>query len=575
MDSTSTPEFSLLWPNGQSSTPARWLDPQAAHDLNIEKAILAFCPKEQHREWLRRVLLNLSAGADVIRYRQAIIEELLERTDLVTAFKQILPKIEQLNLFAYRPEGEKSSLQEITYRAGELELLVECIQALEAAFDATHGPFQSQGLQDFRHIINQYASDATYRQLVRELPEILSELRTCASITIGVNLDPHLRPEEATLLSVNQQRFTSSKLLDRFFDNGNQGLKTSSPLHTLPVIQESDGIITAGGMVPIARRAEPMMVPLFRDLSEILEKVTKPISKVLKRYSGLKSRFLVNLQADLVFYTAAVDLVNHMRASGLPLCRPEVVSPEERVCQIDDCYNLNLALHLSPVHSARDISDAIVLNSVDLGPQGRIVILTGPNQGGKTTFMQAVGLAQVLAQAGLFVPGSRAEISPVDGIYTHYPLEERLELGTGRFGDEAQRISAIFERVTRSSLVLLNESLFSTNPGESLYLAQDLVRVMSMLGLRAIYTTHLHALAASVEEINASTPGDGQVVSMVASPVPEDTPQRALSEQTEKFSFRIVPGPPIGRSFAEHIARQYGISYQQLLDLLKNRGVLE
>lgn len=575
MDSISITQFSLLWPRGQSTTRERWLDSQTAHDLDIEKVILAFCPKERHREWMRRVLLNLSAGADVIRYRQAIIEELLQHTNLVTAFKQLLPKIEQLNLFGYRPEGEKSSLQEITYRAGELELLVECIQALEAVFDGMDSAFKSKGLQDLRHIVDLYTSDPTYQQLVRELPEILSELRTCASITIGVNLDPHLRPEEATLLSVNQQRFTSSKLLDRLFDNGNQGLKTSSPLHTLPVIQESDGIITAGGMVPIARRAEPKMVPLFRDLSEILEKVTKPISKVLKRYAALKSRFLANLQPDLVFYTAAVDLVNHMRASNLPLCRPEIRPLEARVCQIEDCYNLNLALHLSPVSFPRDISDAIVLNRVDLGQQGRIVILTGPNQGGKTTYMQAVGLAQILAQAGLFVPGSSAEISPVDNIYTHYPLEERLELGTGRFGDEAQRVSAIFERVTRSSLVLLNESLFSTNPGESLYLAQDVVRVMSMLGLRALYTTHLHALAASADEINASTQGDSQVISMVASPIPQDMPQTTISEQTDKYSYRIVPGPPIGRSFAEHIARHYGIPYQQLLDLLKNRGVLQ
>lgn len=575
MNSNLITDFSLLWPDGKSSAQERWLDSQAAHDLDIEKIMLAFCPKEQHREWMRRVLLNLSSDADVIRFRHAVTEELLEHGELVTVFKQLLPKIEQLNLFAYRPEGEKPSLQEITYRAGELELLIECIQALEEVFEGVEGAFQSQGLQDLRHIVRRYTSDPTYQQLIVELPEILSELRTCASITIGVNLDPHLRPEEATLLSVNKQRFTSSKLLDRFFGNDNKGMKASSHIRTLPVIHESEDMITPAGMVSIGKRAEPMMVPLFRDLSEILEKVTKPISKALKRYAGLKSRFLTNLQPGLVFYTAAVDLVRHIRASGLPLCRPEILPVEARLCHIEGCFNLNLALHLSPVSSPRDLSDIIVLSRVDFGPQGRILVLTGPNQGGKTTYMQAVGLAQVLAQAGLFVPGFRAQISPVDAIYTHYPLEERLELGTGRFGDEAQRIGAIFERVTPSSLVLLNESLFSTNPGESLYLAQDLIRVMRVLGVRAVYTTHLHDLAASVEEINAHNQGDSQVISMVASPIPQDTPEDELSEQIDKFSYRIVAGPPIGRSFAEHIAHRYGISYQQLLDLLKKRGIIE
>jgi DNA mismatch repair ATPase MutS len=72
------------------------------------------------------------------------------------------------------------------------------------------------------------------------------------------------------------------------------------------------------------------------------------------------------------------------------------------------------------------------------------VILTGPNQGGKTTYMQAIGLAQVMAQSGLFVPGRRARISPVDGIHTHFPVEERVGLGLGRFGDEARRIRTLF-----------------------------------------------------------------------------------------------------------------------------------
>jgi len=82
----------------------------------------------------------------------------------------------------------------------------------------------------------------------------------------------------------------------------------------------------------------------------------------------------------------------------------------------------------------------VIPNDVILGSRGRIVILTGPNQGGKTTYLQAVGQAHVIAQAGVFVPGRDARISPVDGIYTHFPVEERLKLGTGRFGDEARRM---------------------------------------------------------------------------------------------------------------------------------------
>jgi DNA mismatch repair ATPase MutS len=189
--------------------------------------------------------------------------------------------------------------------------------------------------------------------------------------------------------------------------------------------------------------------------------------------------------------------------------------------------------------------------------------------------MQAIGQAQVMAQTGLFVPGRRARISPADGIYTHYPVEERLELGTGRFGDEARRIRAIFEQVTHHSLVLLNESLSTTNMGESLYLAQDIVRALRQIGLRAIFTTHLHELAATVQDLNLDTVGDSQVVSMVASYEEGQGEQADVAAGEGPYSYRVVLSPPLGRSYADRIAARYGISLKQLLDLLHQRRVLD
>jgi DNA mismatch repair ATPase MutS len=181
-----------------------------------------------------------------------------------------------------------------------------------------------------------------------------------------------------------------------------------------------------------------------------------------------------------------------------------------------------------------------------------------------------VGLCQLLAQTGVWVPAARARLSPVDNIYTHYPVEEQLAKGTGRFGDEAQRLSQIFAQGTRHSLVLLNESLASTNPGESLYIAQDIVRILRRLGARAIFATHLHELAADVAALNASTDGDSRIVSLVASRTAAEA-----GDNGPQRSYKIAPGPPLGRSYAREIAAQYGISYDQLTTLLQQRGVLE
>ena len=271
------------------------------------------------------------------------------------------------------------------------------------------------------------------------------------------------------------------------------------------------------------------------------------------------------LRDDLAFYLAAVRLMQRLHKRGLALCRPQIAPMTERVCELQEAYSLNLALHQMDHAEA---GAGIVSNDVHLGDDGRIGILTGPNQGGKTTYTQMVGLCQILAQTGLWVPAARARLSPVDNIYTHYPVEEQAAKGTGRFGEEAQRLSVIFSRGTRHSLVLLNESLASTNSGESLYIAQDIVRVLRRLGARAIFATHLHELAADLAALNASTEGDSLIVSLVAS-------RRDSAEESPCRSYKIAPGPPLGRSYAREIAAQYGISYEQLTALLRRREVLE
>jgi DNA mismatch repair protein MutS len=377
-----------------------------------------------------------------------------------------------------------------------------------------------------------------------------------------VNLDDQFRPVAATLLSVNAQKYTSSTFLDRLLGNPGENFKGLGPLHTVPDLPQGQG---PSGNRGGNRDVNPLMDPLFRDLSKVLDSVCQPIAQALRHYDTLHSGFLAALRDDLAFYLAAMRLMERLRSRGLPVCRPEIAPMTERVCELHEAYNLNLALHQ---REQADDASRIVTNDVHLGEDGRICILTGPNQGGKTTYTQMVGLCQILAQAGVWVPAAWARISPVDNIYTHYPVEEQVARGTGRFGDEAQRLSVIFARGTRHSLVLLNESLASTNPGESLYIAQDIVRVLRRLGARAIFATHLHELAADLAALNASTAGDSLIVSLVAS-------RRETPEESPRRSYKIVPGPPLGRSYAQEIAAQYGISYDQLTALLQQRGALE
>jgi ABC-type sugar transport system ATPase subunit len=231
----------------------------------------------------------------------------------------------------------------------------------------------------------------------------------------------------------------------------------------------------------------------------------------------------------------------------------------------------------------------MVTNEVQFGlERGRVWILTGPNRGGKTTYTRCVGLLQVLFQAGVYVPAASATLSPADAIYTHFPSHEESRPGLGRLDVEAERLGVIFRHATPHSLILLNEALSGTSALEALDLARGLVRGLRLLGARAIYVTHLHELATSADEINASTPGEGTVASLLADsdaepdashvrggsplvgtpPLPGESP---LAGAPPRRSYRIVPRPPRGVSFAAEIAEQHGISYPQLAELLRER----
>lgn len=141
-------------------------------------------------------------------------------------------------------------------------------------------------------------------------------------------------------------------------------------------------------------------------------------------------------------------------------------------------------------------------------------------------------------QAGLFIPGCEVQISPVDNVYTHFPVEETFNIKEGRLAEECKRLAEIFESATRYSLILMNESFVSTSPGESLYLAEDIVKAVRLLGGRMVFATHLHELAARVDKINADVEGDSKLISMVA----------GLERGTAKSkrTYKIAPSPPQG-----------------------------
>ena len=556
------PSISLLWPPGAGvhapDTPR--LSARAAADLDLETTVRALSASPGDQRIVTAALSTLCADPDVIAYRQAVLEDLLNAPELLARLEALLPAISAVERFRYASRPGQTPLHEVVWRVGQLESYVECVRGLTAAFEGQAARVNSDALRRLCDEAARATQDPLFAQLERDLPAMTKAVRSVASITIGVNLDDQLRPVGATLIDIHDRPFRGEtpSLFGALFRGQQDGLSSIGPLHSVPrertPNRPSDIDVT-----------NPMLYPLFRDVAQVLKHASRPVARALQKYVGVGVAFFADLRAELAFYVGAVRLIERLRAAGLPVCRPEIAPVDARTCEIEDAYNLNLALRALADGSA----SRIVLNDIRFNGDGRIFILTGPNQGGKTTYAQAIGLAQVLAQAGLYVPGSRARISPVDAIHTHFPVEEAPATEAGRLGEEAARLSEIFDRATDASLVILNESLSSTSAGESLYLAYDVVRILRLLGARAIFATHLHELAEEVSALNAE-PGDSPVVSLV-SQVEE---QAGENGPRIRQTYRIVPGPPRGRSYAREIAARYGISYEQLHERLRARGLL-
>jgi DNA mismatch repair protein MutS len=550
--------LSLLWPDGARSEAAARLDEQAIADLHLDQLITAivgggappgrFAARER---FAHEALTTLVREPEVIAYRQAVLTDLLDNPPLRERLEQVLPALEALGDVPrgerYRPIAEPG-LERVARRLADLELLVAVVGSLAAALQDAN--LTSDALRAVGSRVHELRSTSEFAALERELPALRERLASVRSVTVGVNLGPDLSPESATILELGSAPIEGRRgLLWRLFGGSvdNQGLT--------PLQRGENG--------PLARPNE-----LVRDLRHLLGEVVAPVHVALERFSRVSTAAISQLGPELALLLGTARLVERLRSAALPVCIPEYLAIDHRRADLLDAYDLGLAL--SPNVEA----GSIVTNEVHFDERrGRVWVLTGPNRGGKTTYTRTVGLAQVLFQAGLIVPASSARLSPVDAVYTHFPNREENRPGLGRLDLEAERLAAIFHRATPRSLILLNEALAGTSVLEALDLARGLVRGLRLLGARAIYVTHLHELASSVDEINASTPGDGTVASLLADSDGADNATLDGRAAVRRRTYRIVPHPPRGVSFAAEIAEQHGISFEQLAQLLRERDL--
>lgn len=240
--------------------------------------------------------------------------------------------------------------------------------------------------------------------------------------------------------------------------------------------------------------------------------------------------FFTTLRNEVGCYLTCLNLQQRLADLGEPVCLPEPAPPDARAFSARGLYD--------PVLSLRTGRRAVG-NDID-ADDTPLVVVTGANSGGKSTFLRSVGIAQLLMQAGMAVPAESLRASPADGVFTHYRREEDAAMDRGKLDEELARMRDITDHVRPGSLVLCNESFASTNEWEGSQIARGVLAALTEAGVRVVIVTHLHDLARDLHEQHP--PG---VLFLRA----ERRPDGART-------YRLVPREPLPTSFAQDLYQQ-------------------
>ena len=484
--------------------------PEYFRDLNLDQIVAAITAGKDEYD-LKPFFHHALKSVDSIAYRHEVMRDLETRPllECVRAFagrmREVRDKRTKAGKAYYKQQKERWHLHAI-------EAYCDAVCNLNASLSEV--TLQSRGFCAFREYLAAYAASDGFLSLMAEGERLRDALA-------AIRYDVLITGNGFTVRNYADERDYSAEVSETF-----RKFQQGAVKNYLVSFRESSDM----------NHIEAKVLEFVALLNEA---VFSDLDSFCMANQGAEDPVLLRFDREVQFYLSYLDYVSGFRKTGLQFCYPEV-SATDKDLSSEDGFDLALATKLISSKTP------IVCNSFYLKGSERVFVVSGPNQGGKTTFARTFGQLHHLAAVGCVVPGREAKLFLFDSLFVHFEREENIKNLHGKLQDDLIRIHDILQKATPRSIVIMNEIFTSTTLQDAVFLARKVIERIIELDLLCVCVTFLEELASLSEK----------TVSLMSMIVPDNPALR---------TFKVVRRPADGRSYAISIAEKYRLTYEALL----------
>lgn len=402
-------------------------------------------------EVARKAVLSSVTDLDTIRYRQDILRDCLKNASIVREIYAIAveaiegEKKNYLGLLSRYPSWVLSWSIEV------LQVFVGMLKKLKHIAEEQADTFESDGFRAFFAMLNRELSDDYFARVQQHLRALKFPHGVLISAELG-------QGNKGTRYLLRQPPDKKQRWVERI-------LSEKPPTYGFTIDDRDESGAQA--------------------LSDLKDRGINLVANALGQSTDHVLSFFTMVRTELAFYLGCLNVHGQLAQLGEPVCFPRPLAPGDRSHAFQGLFDVCLALTMKQ----RVVGNNLSASGKDL------VIITGANQGGKSTFLRSIGLAQVMMQCGMFVPAESFCANVCLGLFTHYKRKEDATMKSGKLDEELGRMSEIVDTITSHAVVLLNESFAATNEREGSEIAREIIYALVEKRIQVFFVTHLYEFA--------------------------------------------------------------------------------